>query len=237
MQNQFSRTELLLGEPSTEILSQCHVAIFGIGGVGCAVVEALARAGIGKLTLVDNDTFSETNLNRQLFATHKTINRAKVDVAKERITEINPACQVIPYKAFYLPEKEALFDFAQYDYIADAIDTISGKIGLITAAQKVDVPIISAMGAGNKLTPQSFEVADIYQTSVCPLAHVMRKELKKRGIKNLKVVYSKEKALSPLPSDEQTLKRSLPGSTPFVPPVVGFIMAAEIIKDLLKIKA
>ena len=237
MQNQFSRTELLLGDTSTEILSQCHVAIFGIGGVGCAVVEALARAGIGKLTLIDNDTFSETNLNRQLFATHKTINRAKVDVAKERITEINPTCQVIPYKTFYLPEKEALFDFAQYDYIADAIDTISGKIGLITAAQKADVPIISAMGAGNKLNPQSFEVADIYQTSVCPLAHVMRKELKKRGIKNLKVVYSKEKALSPLPSDEQTLKRSLPGSTPFVPPVVGFIMAAEIIKDLLKIKA
>ena len=237
MQNQFSRTELLLGGTSTKILSQCHVAVFGIGGVGCAVVEALARAGIGKLTLVDNDTFSETNLNRQLFATHKTINRAKVDVAKERITEINPTCQVISCQTFYLPEKETSFDFAQYDYIVDAIDTVSGKIGLITTAKKTGIPIISAMGAGNKLNPQSFEVADIYQTSVCPLAHVMRKELKKRHIESLKVVYSKEKALTPLLSDEQTSKRSLPGSTPFVPPVVGFIMAAEVIKDLLKTKA
>ena len=236
MQNQFSRTEMLFGEDSTTVLASAHVAVFGVGGVGCAVVEALARSGIGEIDLIDNDTFSETNLNRQLYATTKTLKEYKVDVPKKRIAEINPECRVTTYKTFYLPETTDLFDFSKYDYVVDAIDTVAGKIGLITAVQKVGIPVISAMGAGNKINPQDFEVADIYQTSVCPLASVMRKELKKRGVKNLKVVYSKEKPTAPLPADEVSHKRSTPGSTPFVPPVVGFIMAAEVVKDLLNSK-
>ena len=236
MPTQFSRTELLFGASSTKKLNASHVAVFGIGGVGCAVVEALARAGIGQLDLIDNDIFSETNLNRQLYATAKTLGKYKVDAAKERIAEINPSCKVTTFKTFYLPENSSQFDFSNYDYIVDAIDTVTGKIGLIVAAKKDNIPVISAMGAGNKLDPSAFEVTDIYKTSVCPLASVMRKELKKHAIQNLKVVYSKETPLSPLASDEITSKRITPGSTPFVPPVVGFIIAGEVIKDLLNKK-
>ena len=235
MLTQFSRTELLLGTQSTELLAQKRVAVFGIGGVGSYVVEALARSGIGALDLIDNDEYALTNINRQLYATHKTIGQAKVNVAKNRINEINSKCQVTVFKTFFLPENKDNFNFEQYDYVVDAIDTVAGKIALIEAANEANVPIISAMGAGNKLHPEMFEVADIYKTSVCPLAHVMRKELKKRGIKALKVVYSKEPPLKPIEvSEEVTHKRALAGSTPFVPPVVGFIIAAEVIKDLLK---
>jgi len=235
MLTQFSRTELLLGTQSTELLAQKRVAVFGIGGVGSYVVEALARSGIGALDLIDNDEYALTNINRQLYATHKTIGQAKVNVAKNRINEINLKCQVTVFKTFFLPENKDNFNFEQYDYVVDAIDTVAGKIALIEAANEANVPIISAMGAGNKLHPEMFEVADIYKTSVCPLAHVMRKELKKRGIKGLKVVYSKEPPLKPIEiSEEVTQKRALAGSTPFVPPVVGFIIAAEVIKDLLK---
>jgi len=235
MLTQFSRTELLLGKNSTTVLSKKRVAVFGIGGVGSYVVEALARSGIGALDLIDNDTYSLTNLNRQLYATHKTIGEDKVDVAKNRIFDINPNCQVTVFKTFFLPENKSNFDFKHYDYVIDAIDTVAGKIALIEACKEHNVPIISAMGAGNKLHPEMFEVADIYKTSVCPLAQVMRKELKKRGIKDVKVVYSKEQPLKPVEdSEEVTAKRALAGSTPFVPPVVGFIIAAEVVKDLLK---
>ncbi len=234
MQDQFKRTEIILGLDSTRKLAQKRVAVFGIGGVGSCVVEALARSGIGALDLIDNDTYTITNLNRQLYATHQTLGQYKVDVAEKRIKEINPNCQVRVYKTFFLPQEESSFDFSQYDYVVDAIDTVAGKIGLVMASHQAKVPIISAMGAGNKIDPTAFEVADIYQTTVCPLAKVMRKELKERGIKHLKVVYSKEKPLKPEGlDDEQTSRRATPGSTPFVPPVVGFIMAGEVIKDLI----
>ncbi len=227
MENQFSRSELVLGKSALARLAKVRVAVFGIGGVGSYVVEALARSGVGALDLVDNDKFELTNLNRQLYALHSTIGQAKVEVAARRIADINPDCQVTTYKVFYLPETAQQFDFKQYDYVVDAIDTVTGKISLVEAARKAGVPIISAMGAGNKLNPQMFEVADISITSVCPLAKVMRKELHKRGIESLKVVYSKEQ---PLSSD----LGNVPGSTSFTPPVVGMIMAAEVIKDLIK---
>lgn len=237
MLNQFSRTELLFGKVAIDKLKRSRVAVFGVGGVGGYVVEALARSGVGTIDLIDNDTVCLTNLNRQLFATHKTIDKYKVDVAAERVAELNPECKVNVYKTFYLPDSPNQFDFSQYDYVVDAIDTVAGKIGLVVVAEKAGVPIISAMGAGNKVNPAMFEVADIYKTSVCPLAHVMRKELRKRGIKKLKVVYSKEKALTPIVEDgaevEKTSKRSTPGSTAFVPPVVGLIMAGEVVKDLI----
>lgn len=233
MLNQFSRTELIFGAKSLEKLARSHVAVFGIGGVGGHAAEALVRCGIGKLDLIDNDRICLTNLNRQLFATQKTIGQFKVDAAAERLADINPACLITAYKTFYLPSNAESFDFKKYDYIVDAIDTISGKIGLVMAAQEAHVPIISAMGAGNKLDPTAFEVADIYQTSVCPLAHVMRKELRKRGVPSLKVVYSKEKPLRPSASEEDSSKRQTPGSVSFVPPVVGLILAGEVIKDLL----
>lgn len=236
MLSQFSRTELLLGKASTEILSKKRVAVFGIGGVGSYAVEALARSGIGALDLIDNDKYTLTNLNRQLYATHKSLEQYKVDIAKERILDINPNCKIVTYKTFFLPENKNDFPFEEYDYIIDAIDTVAGKIALIEAAKEHNVPIISAMGAGNKIHPEMFEVADIYKTSVCSLAQVMRKELKKRGIKSLKVVYSKEQPLKPKGNtEEETKKRALAGSVPFVPPVVGLIMAGEVIKDLLKI--
>ena len=236
MISQFSRTELLLGEESTTILAQKRVAVFGIGGVGSYVVEALARSGIGALDLIDNDTYALTNLNRQLYATHKTIGQDKVEVAKNRIADINPDCKVTVFKTFFLPENKNDFPFEEYDYIIDAIDTVAGKIALIEAAKEKNIPIISAMGAGNKLHPEMFEVADIHKTSVCPLAQVMRKELKKRGIKDVKVVYSKEPPLKPLENTEEiTNKRTTAGSTSFVPPVVGLIMAGVVVKDLLKI--
>ncbi|MEE6207865.1 MAG: tRNA threonylcarbamoyladenosine dehydratase [Alphaproteobacteria bacterium] len=237
MLDQFSRTRILLGSKAMEKLARSRVAVFGIGGVGGYAVEALARSGVGALDLIDSDKVALTNLNRQIIALHNTIGQYKVDVAAERIQAINPDCIVRTYKTFYLPENSAEFDFSAYDYIVDAIDTVAGKIGLIEAANVAGVPIISAMGAGNKLDPTAFEVTDIYKTSVCPLAHVMRKELKKRGIKKLKVVYSKEKPLSPLTDEEtdKTAKRVTPGSTSFVPPVVGLIIAGEVIKDLINI--
>jgi len=235
MESQFSREELILGKTALQKLQSSRVAVFGLGGVGGYTVEALARAGVGALDIVDNDTIALSNLNRQIIATHKTIGRYKVDVMAERINNINPDCKVTIHKTFFLPENSADFDFSAYDYIIDAIDTMSGKIGLVMAANDANVPIISSMGTGNKINPAAFEVTDIYKTSVCPLAHIMRKELKKRGIKKLKVVYSKEPPLKPekniTPNDSS--RRSTPGSVSFVPPVAGFIMAGEVIKELI----
>lgn len=235
MLNEFSRTELLIGADGVEQLKNARVAIFGIGGVGGHVMEALARSGIGSLDVIDNDTVSVTNINRQILATQKTVGRYKTDVAKERILEINPQAHVLTCKTFFLPENADQFDFSQYDYVVDAIDTVSGKISLAEQAQKAGVPIISSMGAGNKMNPAAFEVADIYETSVCPLAKVMRRELKKRGIHKLKVVYSKEKPLVPRESEEQKTaqRRQIPGSVAFVPSVAGLIIAGEVVKDLL----
>ena len=231
----FKRTELLLGESAVKKLSGCRVAVFGIGGVGGYTAEALARSGVGKLDLIDNDTVSESNINRQIIALHSTVGRAKVDVMKERILDINPDAEVRAYNTFFMPETEGEFDFTLYDYVVDAIDTVTGKIALAVKADKTGTPIISSMGAGNKLDPTAFEVADIYKTSVCPLARVMRRELKQRGIKKLKVVYSKEAPLSPVSADENGQNRKqTPGSTAFVPSVAGLIIAGEVIKDLIK---
>ncbi|MBO6158191.1 MAG: tRNA threonylcarbamoyladenosine dehydratase [Firmicutes bacterium] len=232
---EFSRSALLLGEPALDRLSKARVAVFGVGGVGGYVVEALCRCGIGSLDLCDSDTVALTNLNRQIIATHSSIGRLKVDVAKGRILDINPACQVNTYPIFYLPETADQFDFRHYDYVVDAIDTVSGKLMLIEEAKKAGVPIISAMGAGNKLDPTRFEVADIYETSVCPLAKVMRHECRKRGIDSLKVVYSKEVPLKPASeTEEASSKRQIPGSVSFVPSVMGLIIAGEVIKDLTR---
>ena len=248
MLNQFSRTQLLYGEDVIRSFSRCRVAVFGIGGVGGYIVEALARSGIGGLDLIDDDRVCLTNLNRQLLATRKTVGQYKVDVAEARVKEIFPACGVRTYKTFYLPETQELFDFHEYDYVVDAIDTITGKLTIIENAKKAGVPVISAMGAGNKVNAAAFEVADIYNTSVCPLARVMRRECRKRGIESLKVVYSKEKPLRPLEDmsiscrnhcicppgtvRKCTERRDIPGSTAFVPPVVGLINAGEIINDI-----
>ena len=230
----FARTELLLGEEAMQRLQNTHVAVFGVGGVGGFVVEALARSGVGALDLIDNDTVAESNLNRQIIALRSTIGQYKTDVAKARILDINPDCRVTVYHTFYLPETAHTFDFSQYDYIVDAIDTVKGKLALAEQAQAAGTPVISSMGAGNKLDPTRFEVADIYKTSVCPLARVMRYECKKRGIKRLKVVYSKEPPVRPVKkSDEQTVRRDIPGSTAFVPSVAGLIIAGEVIKDLI----
>ncbi len=238
MLNQFSRTELLFGKGAMEKLAASRVAVFGIGGVGGYTVEALARSGIGAIDLIDDDKVCLTNINRQIIATHKTIGCYKVEVAAERIAEINPQAKVCTYKTFYTPETAEQFDFSQYDYIVDAIDTVTGKIALVMNANAAGVPIISSMGAGNKVDPTAFEVADIYKTSVCPLAKVMRRELKRRGIKKLKVVYSKEEPLTPLESEEEnnTSRRQIPGSNAFVPSVVGLIIAGEVIKDLIGYK-
>ena len=211
MERQFVRTALLLGEDAIERLGKCRVAVFGIGGVGGYAVEALARSGVGKLDLIDNDTVSESNLNRQIIALHSTIGQYKVDVAAARVRDINPNCKVRTYKTFVLPETVGEFDFSQYDHVVDAIDTVSGKLALALRAQEAGVPMISSMGTGNKLDPTAFEVCDISRTSVCPLARVMRLECRKRGIKKLKVVYSKEQAVKPDPElaaalDEQTEK-------------------------------
>lgn len=233
MTDRFSRTELLLGREGMEKLKRSRVIVFGVGGVGGYVVEALARSGVGQIDLVDNDTVSLTNLNRQIVATTETIGRYKVDVAAERILSIDPACIVRTHRTFYLPETENDFDFHAYDYVVDAIDTVAGKIALVKNAKACGTPVICAMGAGNKLDPTKFEVADLAQTSVCPLARTMRRELKKYGIENVKVVYSKEPPISPLPSEE-TGKRQIPGSVAFVPPVMGLILAGEVVKDLVK---
>ena len=232
---QFSRTQLLLGEESTQRLKTSRVAIFGIGGVGGYTAEALARAGVGTLDLVDSDSVSITNINRQLFATHSTVGRLKVEVAKERVLDIYPDAVVNARPVFYTPETADQFDFSQYDYIVDAIDTVTGKLCLAERAFAAGTPIISCMGAGNKLDGTAFRVADISKTTICPLARVMRKELKKRGISHMKVVYSLEEALTPVGAEEEmaaTGKRQIPGSAPFIPGIAGLLLAGEVIKDL-----
>ena len=230
---QFSRTELLLGKEGVEKLKQARVAVFGVGGVGGYVVEALARSGVGALDLIDKDVVSESNINRQIIALHSTVGQLKTEAAANRAKDINPNIVARTHNVFYLPENAHEFDFSQYDYVVDAIDTVSGKIALIEQAKRCNTPVISSMGAGNKLNPTAFEVADISKTSVCPLARVMRRELKKRGIEHVKVVYSKEEPLSSNVTDEESGK-SVPGSVAFVPSVVGLIIAGEVIKDLIK---
>lgn len=246
--NQFSRTELLLGREAMERLAAARVAVFGIGGVGGYTVEALARSGVGTLDLIDDDRVCLTNLNRQLHATHKTIGQYKVDVAARRVAEINPGAAVNTFRTFYTPETAGQFDFTQYDYIVDAIDTVTGKLALAVNAQAAGTPIISSMGAGNKLDPTAFEVADIYRTSVCPLARIMRRELKRRGVEKLKVVYSREPPIAPLEdmtiscrsncvcppgtARKCTQRRQIPGSSAFVPSVAGLIIAGEVVRDL-----
>ena len=248
MLNQFSRTDLLFGKEAMEKLAGSRVAVFGIGGVGGYTVEALVRSGVGAIDLIDDDKVCLTNLNRQIIATRSTVGKYKVDVMKERILDINPKAEVNVHKCFYLPETKDEFDFSKYDYVVDAVDTVTAKIQLVMEAKEAGVPIISSMGAGNKFDPTAFQVADIYKTSVCPLAKVMRRELKKRGIKKLKVVYSQEKPTRPIedmsiscrshcicPPDAAhkcTERRDIPGSTAFVPSVVGLIIAGEVIKDL-----
>lgn len=250
MLHQFSRTELLLGKEAMEKLNNSKVAIFGIGGVGGYTAEALVRSGVGTLDLIDDDKVCLTNINRQIFATRKTVGKYKVDVAEERLHDINPDVIINTHKTFYMPDTAEQFDFSQYDYIVDAIDTVTGKITLVVNADKSGTPIISSMGAGNKLDASAFEVADIYSTSVCPLARVMRTELRKRKIKSLKVVYSKEKPITPVDdmaisckqhcicppgtARKCTQRRQVPGSTAFVPSVVGLIIAGEVVKDLIR---
>lgn len=252
MLDQFSRTQLLLGAEAIEKFKNSRVAVFGIGGVGGFVVEGLVRSGIGAFDLIDDDKVCLTNLNRQIIATRKTVGKYKVDVMKERILEINPDAKVTTHKCFYLPDTAEEFDFSAYDYVVDAVDTVSAKIELVLRAKEANVPIISCMGAGNKLDPTRFEVTDIYKTSVCPLAKVMRRELKKRGVKKLKVVYSKEEPIKPSedmsisckqncicpPGAEHkcTERRAIPGSVSFVPSVAGLIIAGEILKDIAKVE-
>lgn len=249
MLNQFSRTELLLGRQGMEALKKARVAVFGVGGVGGYTVEALARSGVGTIDLIDDDKVCLTNLNRQIIATRKTVGKYKVDVMKERILDINPNAVVHTHKCFFLPETKDAFDFSQYSYVVDAVDTVTAKIQLVLESQAAGVPVISSMGAGNKLDASRFEVADIYDTSVCPLAKVMRRELKKRNVSHLKVVYSKEKPIRPIedmadscrtncicpPGAEHkcTERRAIPGSVAYVPSVVGLIIAGEVIRDLV----
>ena len=233
---EFSRTELLLGDEGMEKLKNARVAVFGVGGVGGYAVEALARSGVGALDLIDDDVVAPSNLNRQIIALQSTVGKPKVEVAAARIADINPDCIVRTYRTFYTPDTAGRFDFSLYDYVIDAIDTVTGKIALVMQAQAAGTPIISSMGAGNKLDPSAFEVADIYKTSVCPLARVMRRELKKRGVKRLKVVYSREEALTPEGEIEQDAvhkKRATPGSVAFVPAVAGLILAGEVVKDIV----
>lgn len=230
---QFSRTAFLLGEEGLQKLKKSRVAVFGIGGVGGYVAEALARSGVGALDLIDKDVVSVSNINRQIIALHSTVGRKKTEVMAERIKDINPEIQVTVHDVFYLPETAAEFDFSKFDYVVDAIDTVSGKIALVEQACRVNTPVISSMGAGNKLDPTAFEVTDISKTSVCPLARVMRRELKKRGIERLKVVYSREEPKDSGCVDEESGK-PIPGSIAFVPSVVGLILAGEVIKDLIK---
>ena len=237
MIEQFSRTEILLGEEAMERLYQARVAVFGIGGVGGYTVEALARCGVGQLDLIDSDTVSVSNINRQILATHSTVGMLKVDAAKNRALDINPNCVVRTYPCFYLPDTADQFDFTQYDYIVDCIDTVTGKLQLVERAVAAGTPIICSMGTGNKLDPSAFQVADIAKTSMCPLARIMRKELKKRGIDHIKVVYSQEEALTPTVDEEElkrTGKRQIPGSVAFVPGAAGLVLAGEVVKDLVR---
>lgn len=234
--SEFSRTELLFGKEKFDVLRNVHVAVFGIGGVGAYVVEALVRCGISNIDIIDNDTVAITNINRQIIATHSAIGKYKVDVMKDRILDINPMAQVNVFKCFYLPETQNLFDFTKYDYVIDAVDTVSAKIQLIIQAKQANTKIISCMGTGNKINPALFEISDISRTSVCPLARVMRQECKKRGIKNVKVLFSKETPVKAF-YDEKSEKKGnsnahAPASCSFVPPVAGLIIAAEVIKDL-----
>ncbi len=234
MINQFSRTELLLGEDGVNALKGAHVAVFGIGGVGGHAAEALVRSGVGTLTLVDSDCVELTNLNRQIIALHSTLGMPKVEAAQKRFLDINPDIKIIKKQLFFLPETEGEFNFSQYDYIIDAVDTVSAKLRLAEKAKEHSVSIISAMGAGNKLDASAFKVADISKTATCPLAKVMRRELRKRGINHLKCVYSEEAPLTPLTSQEETNKRQVAGSTAFAPAVMGLIIAGEVIRDLAK---
>ncbi len=251
MIEQFSRTGLLVGEEALERLQEAHVAVFGIGGVGGYTVEALARSGVAAFDLIDNDTVCVSNINRQIIATHETVGQYKVDVMKARILSINPNAKVNVHNCFFLPENAGEFDFTRYTYVVDAVDTVTAKLEIIMRAKEAGVPVISCMGAGNKLDPTKFEVTDIYKTTVCPLAKVMRRELKKRGVKELKVVYSTEEALKPIvpeaeaqiPADVQessvsdaqrSSRRSTPGSIAFVPSVAGLIAAGEVVKDIVK---
>ena len=237
MQSQFSRMELLLGSAAMERLQNARVAVFGLGGVGGYTVEALARSGIGTLDLFDHDTVSLSNLNRQILATHDTVGELKVDAAKARILSINPDAVVNAYSVFYTPDTADQFDFSVYDYIVDAIDTVTGKLCIIQNAVAANVPVISCMGTGNKLDPTALQVTDISKTTICPLARIMRKELRKRGINHLKVVYSTEEALTPVGAEEEAAalgKRTIPGSTAFVPGTAGLILASQVIRDLLK---
>ena len=233
MHNEFSRTELLLGEVAMQKLRRSRVAVFGVGGVGGHAVEALARSGVGTLDLIDNDTVSLSNINRQIIALHSTIGQLKVDVAADRIHDICPETIVHRHACFFLPETADRFDFTQYDYVIDCIDTVSGKIEIILRSQAAGVPVISAMGAGNKFDPGAFQVADIYDTRVCPLARAMRGLLKKKGVKKCKVVYSQEEAAKPRQEIREN-GRVLPGSLAFVPPVMGMMLAGEVIKDLIQ---
>ena len=238
MFNQFSRTELLLGTEALRRLKAARVAVFGVGGVGGFVVEALARSGVGQFDLIDRDTVSETNINRQIIATTKTIGREKTEVMKERVLEINPEAQVFVHQCFFLPDNAAEFDFGQYTYVVDAVDTVTAKLLIIEKAKQAGVPVISSMGAGNKLDPTRFEVADISQTSVCPLAKVMRRELKKRGITEVKVIYSKEEPVAhQTVGEEDTERRVTPGSVAFVPSVAGLIIAGEVVKDIAGVQS
>ncbi len=233
---QFSRSALLIGEQAILQLQQSHVAVFGLGGVGSYAAEALARAGVGMLTLVDHDTISITNLNRQLYALHSTVSQPKVTVAAQRIHDINPQCQIIPVQEFYLPENAEHLLNTDFDYVIDAIDTVSAKIDLACRCTEMGIPIISCMGTGNKLDPTRFRVEKLSRTSVCPLCRVMRRELKKRGLEQLKVVYSDEPPVIPTPANEITNKRQVPGSMSFVPPVAGMILAGEAIKDMIGVQ-
>ena len=248
MENQFERTELLLGKDAIQKLKNAHVAVFGVGGVGGFVVEALVRSGVGEIDVIDKDTVSLSNINRQIIALHSTVGQPKVEVIKNRALDINPNVKINAFETFFLPDTADMFDFSKYDYVVDAIDTVKGKIEIILRAEKAGVKIISSMGAGNKLDPTQFHVADIYKTTMCPLAKVMRHELKKRGVKKLKVVYSTEKPVRPLEdmsvscrshcvcppgtAHKCTERRDIPGSVAFVPPVAGLILAGEVIKDL-----
>lgn len=247
---EFSRSELLLGKDAMKKLSQSKVAVFGVGGVGSFAVEGLARSGVGSFFLIDDDCVCLTNINRQLHATHKTIGRAKVDVMKERILEINPKAEVETFKMFYLPENADMVPLSECNYVIDAIDTVTAKIDIAIRAEKLGIPVISCMGTGNKLDPTQLEIADLFDTSICPLAKVMRKELRSRGVKALKVLYSKEEPLVPAENEESscrtgcicpkgttrkcTSRRNIPGSVSFVPPVAGLIIAGEVVKDLIK---
>lgn len=250
MQNQFSRTEILIGKEAMEKLKASRVAVFGIGGVGGYVCEALVRTGVGAFDLIDDDKVCLTNLNRQIIATRKTVGQYKTDVMKERILDINPDADVRVHQCFFLPENADRFPFEEYDYIVDAVDTVTAKIALVMKAQEMNIPIISSMGAGNKLDAGAFRVADIYETKVCPLAKVMRRELKKRNVKHLKVVYSEEEPITPVIEESNscktncicppgtqrkcTVRRAIPGSVAFVPSVVGLMIAGEVVKEIVK---